>query len=129
MNDLASFIAKGYVRNQDGSYSQPSRADDTGQPAVTEQCPRAPASKAASSEKGNSAKFLVRITDVRKHLLDSDNLMCKFHVDCCRYAGLLPSDAPGTTTIQVEQRKARRGEPPYTQILIESCHENKTDQA
>ena len=56
------------------------------------------------------ARFLVRITSVRKRLLDEDNLCEKYHVDLCRYAGVIPDDAPDKVKIEVGQRKAQKGE-------------------
>lgn len=66
----------------------------------------------------SAARFLVRITSVRVRLLDEDNLCEKYHVDCCRYAGLIPDDAPSQVRIQTLQRKARRGEAEHTQVEI-----------
>jgi hypothetical protein len=66
----------------------------------------------------SAARFLVRITSVRVRLLDEDNLCEKYHVDCCRYAGLIPDDAPSLVRIQTLQRKARRGEAEHTQVEI-----------
>lgn len=67
----------------------------------------------------NRPRFLVRITSIRKRLLDEDNLNCKFHVDLCRYAGVLPGDCPGTCKIQTTQRKAAKGEAEHTEITID----------
>ncbi len=64
-----------------------------------------------------TARVFVRVTSVRKRLLDEDNLCEKFHVDCCRYAGLLLSDAPGKTSIKTTQRQAGKGEKEH--IIIE----------
>lgn len=66
----------------------------------------------------SAARFLVRITSVRVRLLDEDNLCEKYHVDCCRYAGLIPDDAPSLVRIETLQRKARRGEAEHTQVEI-----------
>lgn len=55
---------------------------------------------------------------MRVRLLDEDNLCEKYHVDCCRYAGLIPDDAPSQVRIQTLQRKARRGEAEHTQVEI-----------
>lgn len=63
-------------------------------------------------------KFLVRVTSFRRRLLDIDNLCEKFHVDCCRYAGILPSDAPGQTKIEVSQQKVASKEEERTEIEI-----------
>lgn len=60
-------------------------------------------------QKRLGAKFLVRLTAIRNRLLDEDNLCEKYHVDLCRYAGILPGDGPGTTKIEVCQQKADPG--------------------
>jgi hypothetical protein len=66
----------------------------------------------------DSRRFLVVVTSFRRRLLDEDNLCEKFHVDCCRYAGLLPGDAPGQAKIQVEQQKVKCREDERTEIEI-----------
>lgn len=50
----------------------------------------------------------MRVTSYRVRLLDEDNLCEKFHVDCCRYAGILPSDAPDKAHIVVTQKKVAK---------------------
>ena len=55
-------------------------------------------------------KFLIRVESVRSRLLDQDNLCEKYHVDLCRYAGVVPYDSPEQTKITVSQRKAEKGE-------------------
>jgi len=71
-------------------------------------------------EKRHTAKFLVRITSFRRRLLDEDNLAEKYHVDCCRYAGLIPSDAPGCAKIETAQKKVGMKEDEYTLIEIDN---------
>lgn len=68
---------------------------------------------------GNSTKFLVRVTSFRRRLLDEDNLAEKYHVDCLRYAGLIPGDAPGQARIITTQEKVSRKEDERTEIIIE----------
>jgi hypothetical protein len=63
-------------------------------------------------------RLLVRVTSRRKRLLDEDNLCEKYHVDLCRYAKILPSDAPGKLKIEVCQVKTVKGEPEETVIEI-----------
>ncbi len=70
-------------------------------------------------EKAVNGRFLVRVESVRKRLLDEDNLCEKFIVDCCRYAGLIPGDAPGQTKIEVSQRKCGKGETEHVNVSIE----------
>lgn len=73
---------------------------------------------AAKAKGGDPGRFLVRVTSVRRRLIDDDNLCEKFVVDCCRYAGLIPGDGPGQTRIEVRQRKAGKEEPEETVIEI-----------
>ena len=70
------------------------------------------------TEKGNPERVLVRVTSVRKRLIDEDNLAEKYHVDCCRYAGLIHGDEPSKTKIEVCQRKAEKDEAEHTIIEI-----------
>ena len=72
----------------------------------------------SEAEKGNPERVLVRVTSVRKRLIDEDNLAEKYHVDCCRYAGLIHGDEPSKTKIEVCQRKAEKGEAEHTIIEI-----------
>ena len=72
----------------------------------------------SEAEKGNPERVLVRVTSVRKRLIDEDNLCEKFHVDACRYAGLIHGDEPSKTKIEVCQRKAAKDEAEHTIIEI-----------
>lgn len=63
-------------------------------------------------------RYFVCVTSIRNRLLDEDNLCEKMHVDILRYAGILPSDAPGATSIKVTQRKCDAGESEHTQIEV-----------
>ncbi len=63
-------------------------------------------------------KFLVRITSCRRRLLDEDNLCEKYHVDLCRYAGVMPDDAPGEVKIEVCQKKTEKEETEKTIIEV-----------
>jgi len=72
----------------------------------------------SEAEKGNPERVLVRVTSVRKRLIDEDNLAEKYHVDCCRYAGLIHGDEPSQTKIEVCQRKAEKDEAEHTIIEI-----------
>ena len=73
---------------------------------------------------GIGRRVLVRVTAYRHRLLDEDNLCEKFHVDLCRYAGVIPSDAPGRAKIEVCQEKVGSKEPEETKIeVFEVCPE------
>jgi hypothetical protein len=62
-------------------------------------------------------RVLVRVTAFRVRLLDEDNLCEKYHVDCCRYAGVIPGDAPHQTKIETTQQKVRTKD--QERVLIE----------
>lgn len=68
-------------------------------------------------QKATGRRFLVRVTAFRTRLLDEDNLAEKYHVDLCRYAGVIPDDCPGQTKIEVCQQKAEPGA--AEEVLIE----------
>lgn len=92
---------------------------DNPRPVAIPECPSPHETLATNlPAKENSGRILVRLTSVRKRLLDEDNLVSKFHVDILRYAGLLHSDAPGDTKIETTQRKAKKGEAEHTIIEI-----------
>jgi len=74
---------------------------------------------AASEVQGTASnRILVRVTSVRSRLADEDGLCEKYHVDCLRYAGLIPDDSPAQTKIETTQRKAAKGEEEHTEIVI-----------
>lgn len=90
---------------------------DTGPPSELERC----AEHAPLVADGVQAKppgvLLVRVTSVRKRLIDEDNLCEKYHIDCLRYAGLIPDDSPDKVRIQTTQRKALKEE--EERVIIE----------
>jgi len=63
-------------------------------------------------------RFLVRVISCRKRLADEDGLCEKYVLDCCRYAGLIPDDAPGICKVETSQRKTAKGEAEHTIIEI-----------
>jgi hypothetical protein len=63
-------------------------------------------------------RFLMRITSIRKRLLDEDNLCGKYICDLFRYAGIVPDDSPDKLKIAVGQRKAQKGEREQTEIEV-----------
>ena len=64
---------------------------------------------AATREEAHATRLRVRIISRRRRLLDPDNLTggCKYFLDCCRYAGLIPDDRPQDITLEVTQEKVR----------------------
>ena len=68
----------------------------------------------------NTGRFLVSIRSFRTRLLDPDNLVggCKYFLDCCRYAGLIPGDEPDKVTLSVSQEKVSSSGEERTEIEI-----------
>lgn len=93
-------------------------SEDSGAAAELERTSRDAALRKASAKKADTARFFVRVTSVRKRLLDQDNLAEKYHVDCCRYCGVLPNDNPQQTRIEVTQRKPELNEEEHTLVEV-----------
>ena len=92
--------------------------DNTGTTPSLERNPcNAPLEKKEVQGRTNG-RFLVRITSVRSRLADEDGLCEKYVLDCCRYAGLIPDDAPGICKVETTQRKVAKGEEEHTEIVI-----------
>jgi hypothetical protein len=91
---------------------------DTGKNPVVERRSRDGALGKRQSQKRDTGTFLVRVTAFRVRLLDEDNLCEKYHVDCCRYAGLLPSDAAGKAKITTSQEKVGSEAEERVEIVI-----------
>lgn len=54
-------------------------------------------------KKENSSRVFVRITSFRQRLIDPDNLVGKYFLDACRYAGLLRDDKESEITYEITQ--------------------------
>jgi hypothetical protein len=93
-------------------------AGDTGAVAVMESSIGNAPLGAKEIQRPVGERFLVRVTSIRRRLLDEDNLCEKYHVDLCRYSGVLPDDAPGKVQIKVCQQKAAKGEAERVEIEI-----------
>jgi hypothetical protein len=91
---------------------------DTGAAPVLERHPRDGAVGEIQVQERVSSRVLVRVTSVRKRLLDEDNLCEKYHCDLLRYAGIIVSDAPGQAKIEVCQEKAEPGGEEFTRIEV-----------
>ena len=98
--------------------SNANNTNDTGKAPILERTAGNAALVETQVQSGTGDRILVRIESVRKRLLDEDNLVSKYHTDLCRYAGLIPSDAPGVCKIETTQRKAEKGEEERTEITI-----------
>jgi Holliday junction resolvase RusA-like endonuclease len=72
----------------------------------------------AKTQNGDTGKFLVRVTSYRRVLCDEDNLCEKYHVDCCRYAGLISDDTAAKARIETTQQKVKTKGEERTEIQI-----------
>ena len=109
--------SKSIIAANAADYGQP-HSDGNRKAAELEPSAQPRALAACAIEKGDTKRIFVRIESVRRRLLDEDNLCEKYHVDCCRYAGLLPADSPDKVSIQATQRKAEKGEAEHIKIEI-----------
>lgn len=75
--------------------------------------------EAPQTQSLHSGRVFVRVTSVRKRLLDPDNLCEKYHLDCLRYAGLLRDDTAAEIDLKTQQRKAAKGEEEHTEIQVD----------
>lgn len=71
-----------------------------------------------TAKEGGPARLHVRFTSIRKRLCDPDNLVVKWLLDSLRYCGAIPGDEPDKITLEVQQRKVRKGEGEFTMIEI-----------
>jgi hypothetical protein len=92
--------------------------DNSGKAAVLERNPGDGAMGEVQVQKRVGSKVLVRVTSIRKRLLDYDNLCEKYHVDLCRNSGVISGDGPATTLIEVCQQKAEPGAEEETRIEV-----------
>ena len=86
--------------------------------AKLESNPRDAALDAKEVQGRPSQKFLVRVTSLRRRLIDEDNLCEKYAVDLCRYAGILPSDEASQCKIEVCQEKVGKEKPEETIVEV-----------
>jgi hypothetical protein len=89
----------------------------TGTPAKLERDTGDGALESLPVQKATGRRFFIRVTAFRERLLDEDNLCEKYHVDLCRYAGVLPGDGSSQTKIEVCQQKTEPGA--AEEVLIE----------
>lgn len=85
---------------------------------VVERDPGDAALAASKIQKRDSGCVLVSVKSFRVRLLDTDNLAEKYHVDCCRYAGILSEDSPDKARIETSQEKVRTKAEERVEITI-----------
>jgi hypothetical protein len=76
-------------------------------------------------EQRDNGRVVVRVTSLRRKLLDEDNLCAKPFVDAIRRAGVIFDDNPEATKIEITQEKVGAKEQEGTQIEIYGINETK----
>ena len=71
-------------------------------------------------KKENTGRIHIRLTARRKRLIDPDNLVFKYFIDCLRYAGAIPDDRAEDVTIETKQEKTRQKEETVIELFRES---------
>lgn len=92
--------------------------DDTRQASIPQRPVRQESLVPNKGKKADTARYFICVTSVRKRLLDTDNLVAKYHVDALRYASIIHSDAPNQAEIKVTQRKCKEGEEEHVDIEV-----------
>ena len=87
-------------------------------PAEPQRRARARSLAKGKAEERHPAFYVVRVKSFRVRLIDTDNLVPKWHVDALRYAGVLPDDAPDRARIETCQEKVRSKSEERTEIEI-----------
>jgi len=77
-----------------------------------------PALEKERDEKGDSARFHLRIISVRKRRIDPDNVSVKWIIDSLRFAGAIRDDSAEDITLEVAQRKCAKGEEEHTLLEV-----------
>jgi len=73
----------------------------------------------AQGEAENPRRISVCITSYRRRLIDPDNLCGKYHLDLCRYAGLIRDDSAKEIDFRITQEKVRTKEEEKTVIELD----------
>lgn len=111
-----------YIKLPDGSYTHPANVKTNRalpsakpQPIVLNE-----PLGAESGAEADTGRIQVCITSFRRRLIDADNLAggCKYFVDCCRYAKLIPDDRPQDIEFIAKQIKVKKKEDERTEIEL-----------
>jgi hypothetical protein len=72
-------------------------------------------------KKENTRRIHIRLTARRKRLIDPDNLVFKYFIDCVRYAGGVPDDRAEDVTIEARQEKTRGEEETLIELFNDTA--------
>ena len=99
-------------------HTQPLQADSDAPTPLTKRSARTRSLATIKAQESDTRFRVVRVKSFRVRLLDSDNLVPKWHIDSLRYAGILPSDAPDRARIETSQEKVGSKAEERTEIEI-----------
>lgn len=124
---MGKSVPKGYVEIREGVYE---RIDvlqrtflNTKSPCRNRKPKRPIRDESLAKDEGKEAgtgRIHIRFTVRRKRLIDPDNIIAKYLIDCLRYAGAIPDDRAKDITLEIKQEKTREEE----ETLIELFHES-----
>ncbi len=120
-------IPAGYVETKKGVYVRrdlikptvPNRKSGSSNPKSKRPIRNEPLAK-TGGKKENTGRIHIRLTARRKRLIDPDNLVFKYFIDCLRYAGAIPDDRAEDVTIETKQEKTRQKEETIIELFRES---------
>ena len=120
-------IPAGYVETSKGVYVRrdlikptvPNSKSGSSNPKSKRPIRNEPLAK-TGGKKENTGRIHIRLTARRKRLIDPDNLVFKYFIDCLRYAGAIPDDRAEDVTIETKQEKTRQKEETIIELFRES---------
>jgi Holliday junction resolvase RusA-like endonuclease len=121
-NADAWFIAKGFVREANGSWSKPKRTVPRVRAeaaAVAEPVALRPQHDSPQREAIYPGRVLVCVTSYccgRQR--DADNILAKFGIDCCRHAGIISDDSPEHIELVVKEKRVSTKKEEGFEIVI-----------
>lgn len=98
-------------------------AESSGTDSVMEHDPVNGPEREDAREVKTAGKLHIRFVSVRKRLCDPDNLAVKWLLDCLRYAQIISDDSPDKISLEVTQRKCKRGRAEKEHTVIEITKE------
>lgn len=121
-------IPKGYVEIREGVYE---RIDviqrtflDAKSASRNSKPKRAVRNESLAKNEGkekNAGRIHIRFTVKRKRLIDPDNIIAKYLIDCLRYAGAISDDRAKDITLEIKQEKTREEEETLIELFYESA--------
>lgn len=121
-------VPKGYVEIRDGVYERIDviqraflKNKDTSSSAKPKRPVRNEPLAKGKGEKEHTGRVHIRFTTKRKRLIDPDNIVAKYFIDCLRYAGAINDDTAKDITLETRQEKTRGQEETIIELFRESA--------